>query len=76
VLGEAVDQTLAAKWLPGGQVLVPMSRIAKRWLIYYWPIFASDRLIPQSQAEGSGNQNQPVAFRSVGYSVTILPATA
>ena len=60
----ATQEPRAAKWLPGGRVMVPMSRIAKRWLSYYWPIFASERLIPQSQAEGAGNQGQPVAFRA------------
>ena len=58
------------------ELLTPQGSIFSRRQHYYWPIFASDRLIPQSDAEGAGNQNQPVAFRSVGCSVTILPATA
>lgn len=60
----ATQEPRAAHWLPGGQVAVPMVRIAKRWLLYYWPIFASQQFIPQSQAEGAGNLSQPVAFRT------------
>lgn len=60
----ATQEPRAATWLPGGQVAVPMDRIARRWLLYYWPIVASDRFVPQSQAEGAGNERQPVAFRA------------
>jgi len=60
----ATQEPKAARWLPGGRVAVPMERIARRWLKYYWPIMASQRFVPQSQAEGAGNRNQPVAFRA------------
>lgn len=59
----AIQEPRSARWLPGGRVAVPMGRIAQRWLLYYWPVFASERFVPQSQAEGAGNNNQPVAFR-------------
>lgn len=41
---------------------VSIERIAVRWLVYYWPIVASERFIPQSQAEGAGSA-RPMAFR-------------
>lgn len=59
-----IQEPRSARWLRGGRVGVPMQRIAWRWLLYYWPIFASERFVPQSQAEGAGNKGQPVAFRA------------
>lgn len=60
----ATQEPRAARWLPDERVAVPMERIARRWLLYFWPVFASERFIPQSQAEGAGNQQQPVVFRA------------
>lgn len=60
----ATQEPRAPRWLPEGKVAVSIDRIAKRWLLYYWPIFASDRPVPQSLAEGAGNLRQPVAFRA------------
>ncbi|KPF60020.1 methyltransferase type 11 [beta proteobacterium AAP51] len=60
----AIQEPRSARWLPGGRVAVPMEPIARRWLLYYWPVFASERFVPQSQAEGAGNKSQPVAFRA------------
>jgi len=60
----ATQEPRAAVWRSGGRVAVPMGRIARRWLLYYWPIIASDRFVPQSQAEGAGNLQQPMAFRA------------
>lgn len=59
----ATQEPRASTWLPGGRVAVPIGRIAARWIVYYWPIFASERFIPQSQSEGKG-ESQPVAFRA------------
>jgi hypothetical protein len=58
----ASQEPKAATWRPGG-VAVPITRIAEKWLVYYWPLFASERFIPQSQSEGKGT-TQPVAFRA------------
>jgi SAM-dependent methyltransferase/5-methylcytosine-specific restriction endonuclease McrA len=60
----AIQEPRSARWQSGGRVAVPMERIARRWLLYYWPIFASEEFVPQSQAEGAGNKHQPVAFRA------------
>lgn len=60
----ATQEPRAARWLPVGRVAVPLDRIARRWLKYYWPIMASPRFVPQSQAEGAGNLQQLVAFRA------------
>lgn len=59
----AMQEPRAATWLPEGKVAVPIDRIAARWLVYYWPIVASKRFIPQSQAEGAGSA-RPMAFRA------------
>ena len=58
----ATQESRSARWLPDARVAVPIRRVAARWMIYYWPIFASGRPIPQSQTEGRGSL-QPLAFR-------------
>ncbi len=40
----ATQQPHCAIWRDNGRVAVPLERIAWRWLVYYWPIFASERL--------------------------------
>lgn len=52
-----------ARWRHDGKVGIPLRRIAERWIMYYWPIFASATFIPQSRSEGAG-QNNPVTFRA------------
>lgn len=59
----ALREPHLARWHPDGRVGIPVHRMAERWLMYYWPVFASPSLVPQSQAEGAG-QNSPVAFRA------------
>ncbi|RYF17875.1 MAG: methyltransferase domain-containing protein [Comamonadaceae bacterium] len=59
----ATQQPRVATWRSDGRVAVPLLGIAERWLLYYWPIFASDRFIPQSQDEGLREDRQ-IAFRS------------
>lgn len=58
----AMQESRQAVWLANGQVGVPLGRIAERWLQYYWPLFASEPSIPQSQSEGAGGK--PVKFRA------------
>lgn len=58
----ATQEPRAAVWMASGEVGVPIRRVAELWLQYYWPIFASDRMIPQSQAEGS--EGKSVKFRA------------
>jgi SAM-dependent methyltransferase len=43
-------------WLPSGRVGIPLMTLAQCWLRYYWPIVATEPLIPQSNAEGSGGK--------------------
>lgn len=59
----ATQESRQAVWQADGQVGVPLMRIAERWLQYYWPLFASERFIPQSQSEGAGS-SKPVKFRA------------
>ena len=58
----ATQEPRCATWRPDGRVGVPIRRLAEKWLLYFWPIFASSRFIPQSQAEGAGSA-KPVMFR-------------
>jgi len=53
----------SVKRYPDGRVGVPLSRIAEKWLLYYWPIFANETFIPQINGEGLGC-SKPVAFRA------------
>ncbi|MCQ8895726.1 class I SAM-dependent methyltransferase [Limnobacter humi] len=46
----------SAVWHPNRHVGVPLALLANRWLRYYWPIVASPKFIPQSNAEGSGGK--------------------
>lgn len=59
----AMHESKTAVWQANGQVGVPLLRIAEKWLLYYWPIFASAQFIPQSLAEGAGAA-KPVKFRA------------
>lgn len=59
----ATQEARVASWRSDGRVAVPLLSIAERWLLYYWPIFASDRFIPQSQDEGA-NAAKQITFRS------------
>lgn len=58
----AMQEARSAVWFANGDVGIPMQRIAELWLLYYWPIFASVRFIPQSKAEAAGGK--PVKFRA------------
>lgn len=59
----ATQEARIASWRKDGRVAVPIASISERWLMYYWPIFASDRFIPQSQDEGA-DANRQITFRS------------
>lgn len=59
----ATQETRIASWRSDGRVAVPLRSIAERWLLYYWPIFASERFIAQSQDEGA-NPDRQITFRS------------
>ena len=58
----ATQEPRCAAWRMDGRVGVPVRRVAEKWLMYYWPIFASPRFIPQSQNEGAG-ATKPLMFR-------------
>lgn len=59
----ATQEPRMVAWRSDGRVAVPLACISEKWLLYYWPIFASDRFIPQSQDEGA-NANRQITFRS------------
>jgi SAM-dependent methyltransferase len=52
-----------ARWLPDGQVSIPLKLIADKWLEYYWPLFESETFIPQKRGE-KPECLKPVAFRA------------
>lgn len=59
----ATQEARTVRWNADGTVAVPLERIAERWLVYFWPLVASKRLIPQSLEEGAGSMNR-LAFRT------------
>jgi SAM-dependent methyltransferase len=59
----ALQEPRCAAWREDGRVGVPLSRIAEKWFGYYWPIFAAQSFVPQSQAEGAGTA-RPLKFRA------------
>lgn len=58
----ATQEVRAAVWCEAGVVGIPIRRLAERWLLYYWPVFAHTNKIPQSRAEAAGGK--PLKFRS------------
>lgn len=52
----------SVKWYADGTVGVEVRRIAERWIVYYWPLFESERFIPQINGE-SRTCRKPVKFR-------------
>ncbi len=52
----------SVKWYSDGTVGVEVRRIAERWLVYYWPLFESERFFPQINGE-SETCRMPVKFR-------------
>jgi SAM-dependent methyltransferase len=59
----ALKEPRCVRWRAEGMVGVPLRRIAEKWFRYYWPIFASERFVPQSRSEGAGSAKQ-LKFRS------------
>jgi SAM-dependent methyltransferase/SOS-response transcriptional repressor LexA len=55
----AQTQHHLATFTAGDKVLVPLSAVAEKWILYYWPIFASDTMILQ----GTSSQRSDVAIR-------------
>jgi hypothetical protein len=49
-------------WYNDSTVGIPVRSIAEKWIFYYWPIFESDKFIPQTNKEGV-NPNINIAFR-------------
>ncbi|MEP6482429.1 MAG: methyltransferase domain-containing protein [Rhodoglobus sp.] len=54
----ATQEPRVATWRSDGRVGVPLRRVAEKWLVYYWPIFAAARFVPQSSAEGAESSKQ------------------
>ncbi len=58
----ATQESRRAVWLGNGEIGVPIQRVAELWLQYFWPIFAAEKVVPQSQAEGANGK--PIKFRA------------
>lgn len=52
-----------AAWKMNGAVEIPVENIAEKWIEYYWPIFESEKFIPQIQKES--DNGKPIAFREL-----------
>ncbi|MCC5835086.1 MAG: methyltransferase domain-containing protein [Opitutales bacterium] len=55
----AQTQSHLARFTDDGKVTIPNQAIAEKWLLYYWPIFASQTLIRQ----GTSSTGADVAIR-------------
>ncbi len=51
-----------ARWEPDGRVSIPITDLAERWVLFYWPLVDSRQFIPQINGESTGGR--PIAFRS------------
>jgi SAM-dependent methyltransferase len=58
----STQESRLAVWMANGEVGIPIQRVAELWLQYFWPIFAANKVIPQSQAEGA--DGKAVKFRA------------
>ncbi len=52
-----------ARWLPNGKIALPLDLVAEKWLGYYWPLFESDRFIPQMNGESPQPGGKKILFR-------------
>jgi SAM-dependent methyltransferase len=52
-----------ARWLPNGKIALPVDLVAEKWLGYYWPLFESDRFIPQMNGESPQPGGKKILFR-------------
>jgi hypothetical protein len=50
------------RWLGDGRIAVPSDLIVEKWIRYYWPLFSSDRFVPQKNGEHMGS-HKPIVFR-------------
>lgn len=53
----ALTQTHSVKWRQDGRVSVPVDSVADRWALYYWPLFDTDRFLPQMNGEWGAKQH-------------------
>lgn len=58
----AQTQSHLAAYTPEGKVKIPLTTIAEKWILYYWPIFESELFIPQRTSE-SPSGRMGVAIR-------------
>ena len=58
----ALTAQARACWEPDGRVSIPITDIAERWILFYWPLVDSREFLPQINGESTGGK--PIAFRS------------
>lgn len=58
----AMKESNSVRWMRSGHVAVPLRSVAKKWLFYYWPLFAADGFVPQKRGEAPACR-KPVKFR-------------
>ncbi|MGV8088117.1 MAG: HNH endonuclease domain-containing protein [Methanomicrobiales archaeon] len=51
------------------RVFLPLGRLIEKWLIYYYPIFSSERFIPQQGGEKKDRDSQ-ISFRKMFLKIT------
>lgn len=60
----AIEHYNRAIWVDRYRVGIPMEDIVLKWIVYYWPLFADKRFIPQKNGEKDEPGVKGVKFRS------------
>lgn len=57
------DLALEHPVLTGSDVVVPLRRVAERWLVYYWPFVGFKPIYQGARAQRGGSMTQDISFR-------------
>ncbi|MFB9992671.1 hypothetical protein ACFFLM_11900 [Deinococcus oregonensis] len=57
------DLALDHPLLPAGDVVVPLRRVAERWLVYYWPFVGQVPILQGTRGLRAGRLTQDLSFR-------------
>lgn len=57
------DLALEHPLLPPGDIIVPLRRVAERWLVYYWAFAGEQPVYQGARAQRNGSLTQDMSFR-------------
>ncbi|GGL11325.1 HNH endonuclease [Deinococcus radiotolerans] len=58
------DLALDAPWLTDQDVIIPVRRVAERWLVFYWPFVGPQEVQQGSRPVRGGVRRQDMSFRA------------